>query len=363
MNHKENLVFRYWLYSILIILLFALIWYLRQMIAPLVIAALLAYVLNPLVDYLEKRTRLGRAPAVTLVFLAAVGAMAVSTILILPILVAEIQGLETDLSKLLTMAQEFMSRPLVILQWEFLPEALVPDTSGLLSDQLSEMTRNLFEFIESTTINLIWSLVILVTTYYLLRDYSHLRDTLLGLTPEPYRATVNAIYQEIKAVWNGYLRGNLALMAIVGVVFTLLWFAIGLPGALILGIIAGFLTIIPDLGPSIAAGLAIVVALFEGSNYLPISNIWFALLVLGTYLLLINIKTIWLRPRIYGQSVHMHDGVVFVAIMVAVVLEGVLGALIVVPVLASLGVIAKYIFRALNGMPSQSEESEEMQVE
>ena len=136
-------------------------------------------------------------------------------------------------------------------------------------------------------------------------------------------------------------------MAIVGVMFTLAWLAIGLPGALILGIITGVLTIIPDLGPAIAAILAAVVALFEGSTFLNISNFWFAVLVIGIYLLLINIKGIWIRPRIFARSVHMHDGIVFIAIMAAVVLQGILGALVIVPVLASLGVLGRYVYHQL----------------
>jgi predicted PurR-regulated permease PerM len=116
------------------------------------------------------------------------------------------------------------------------------------------------------------------------------------------------------------------------------------------------LTIIPDLGPTIAAVLAVIVALLEGSTYLPLSNFWFALLVTGIYLLLVNIKSIWLRPRIYGHSVHMHDGIIFVAIMAAVVLQGILGALIVVPVLASIAVVGQHIYRRLLGLPPWSEE-------
>ncbi len=89
-----------------------------------------------------------------------------------------------------------------------------------------------------------------------------MRSWFLQIIPEPYRPDARKIYEEIKQVWHGYLQGNLTLMLIVGVVFSLAWASIGVPGALVLGIIAGLLTIIPDLGPAIAAGLAIVVALF-----------------------------------------------------------------------------------------------------
>ena len=220
-----------------------------------------------------------------------------------------------------------------------------------LAESAQGITENAFHLIEVVTENLLWLLVIFVAMYYLLRDWIRLRDWLLDLPPEPYRPDAVRIYSEIKHVWRGYLRGNLALMIIVGIAFTIAWLILGVPGALILGILAGILTIIPDLGPSIAAGLAVIVAIFEGSTYLPLSNLGFAVLVAGVYFGLINIKNIWLRPRIYGRSVHMHDGIVFISIIIAIVIWGILGALIVIPVLASAGIVGRYIYNRSLGLP------------
>jgi predicted PurR-regulated permease PerM len=89
----------------------------------------------------------------------------------------------------------------------------------------------------------------------------------------------------------------------------------------------------------------------EGSNYLPISNLWFALITLGTYLLLNNIKTIWLQPRILGHSVRMHEGIVFVAIIISIMLGGVLAVLVVVPLLATVSVVGRYVRRRLISEP------------
>jgi predicted PurR-regulated permease PerM len=137
----------------------------------------------------------------------------------------------------------------------------------------------------------------------------------------------------------------------VAVVFSIIWTIIGLPGAVVLGILAGLFSLIPDVGPFAATALALIVALLEGSTWLPISNLWFGVLVAGLYAVLINIKNIWLRPMILGRSVHMHEGIIFVAIIAAVVFTGIIGAFIIVPVLASLGVIGRYLRRRLLGLP------------
>jgi predicted PurR-regulated permease PerM len=268
----------------------------------------------------------------------------------IPVLLTEIETLATDLEDIFLEVQNFLGRPLDFLGFEFHLEQLRPDLPQLFADSLSSITENAFHILESTTVNFLWILVILVTIYYLLVDWVGLKNWVYTILPEAYQADARHLYEDIKGVWRGYLRGNLALMAIVGVVFSIAWVAIGMPGALILGLITGLLTIIPDLGPAIAVGLAVIVALFEGSNYLQISNVFFALLVIGIYAVLINIKNIWLRPLIFGRSVHMHDGVVFVAIIAAVILQGILGALIVIPVLASFGLLGRYVYRRLLGL-------------
>jgi predicted PurR-regulated permease PerM len=135
---------------------------------------------------------------------------------------------------------------------------------------------------------------------------------------------------------------------------------IGIPGALALCVMAGFFTLVPDVGPFLAAILAVGVALLEGSSWIPLSNLWVAGIVLATYLVLINLKNFFLRPYVMGRSVHMNEGVVFIAILIATLLAGILGALLIVPLLASAAVIAEYIRRRMLGLPP-FEEKDTMQ--
>lgn len=345
MTKEWSISFRYWILSVLAILFVGLLWFVQDLISPLIIGALIAFVLNPAIGFLTHHTKLSRSWAATIVLFAGLGGLIALSALMTPRLISEIQILFIDLQAFFSQTQEMLSQPVTILEWEFNFEHLMPDITRLFSESITAIPENAFHFLEATSKNLIWGLVILATTYYLLRDWEQLRNWGFALIPTIYQQDFRLIYQEIKQIWLGYLRGNLALMLITGILFTLAWLAIGLPGAFILGIITGILTIIPDLGPAIAAVLATVVAIFEGSTYLDISNFWFAILVIGIYMLLINIKGIWIRPRIFARSVHMHDGIVFITIMAAVVLQGILGALVIVPVLASAGVLGRYIYR------------------
>jgi predicted PurR-regulated permease PerM len=123
--------------------------------------------------------------------------------------------------------------------------------------------------------------------------------------------------------------------------------------------IAGLFTLIPDVGPFLAAMLAVVVALLEGSSWIPLSNFWVAGITGLTYLVLINLKNFFVRPIIMGRSLHMNEALIFISIMIATILEGIMGALLVVPVLASVVVIMEYLRRRILGLLPFAADDEE----
>jgi predicted PurR-regulated permease PerM len=341
--------FRYLIFAIIIIALVAFIGYVRVAAAPLIISALIAYILNPVVEWLMARTRMSKRLAVNTVFWVGLALLVAVPGALVPVLISEVQLLIEDLDTVLEEIQAFLSTPFIIGAWMISLEEILPDFTQMFSESIAGWTLDAFHLLETITRNLLWFLVILASTYSLLMDWDRLREWIIRLAPANFQDDARRIYEEIKIVWRGYLRGNLALMFVTGILFTILWFAIGMPGALILGVIAGLLTIIPDLGPAIAALLAVAVGFVEGPLYMPISNFWFGMVALAGYLVLINIKNIFIRPRIFGRSVHMHDGIVFIAIIAAVVVQGVLGALIVIPVLASAGVMGRYLWKRILG--------------
>jgi len=351
---------RYFTLTVIVVLMALAIWYIRPLFQPLIIAALFAYVLNPIVDFLERKARMKHKVAVNLTYFLALAAIIAIPATIVPILVGEIQGLVTDLTDLPAYVQNLLEQQLVIGDYTLSLRAFAPDLTEPLSKLVEWVPENTIKLIEATSRNVAWLLVIIITSYHFINDWDAFREWIFHLPPESMQEDVRRLYDQIANIWNIYLRGQIALIAILGVAYALAWGAIGLPGALLLGSLAGILNIIPELGPFIASSLAFAVALMEGSTYLPISNFWFAMLVLGVFTVLNYGKNIWLLPKMFGRSLKLHDGVIFVAIISAVVIQGILGVIIVVPLLASLMVVGKYLRRRVLGLPPFPElESEE----
>lgn len=352
--------FRYIVGSLAFVAFIAFLFYMGEAMNALVIAAFSAYLLNPIVTFLLERTRLSRAWAVNIVFFTALILLLGLPAGFTPIFFDEAQLVVEDLLNLTTELNQTLSQPVLLGPYEFHFEELGRGLTEIQRTVLSPLPEELLQLLESTSIGVLWFLVIMVSVHLFLSHWPSMRDWMLGFSPADYQEEVNQLYQRIRDVWMAYLRGQIVLMIIVGVVFTIAWWIIGIPGALALGVIAGFFTLVPDVGPFLAAVLAVGVALLEGSSWIPLSNAWVAGIVTVTYLVLINLKGLVLRPYVMGRSVHMNEGLVFVAIMAATILKGIMGALLVVPVLATVAIIGEYIRRRVLGLPA-FDESKEMQ--
>jgi predicted PurR-regulated permease PerM len=175
------------------------------------------------------------------------------------------------------------------------------------------------------------------------------REACQRAMPAAYRPELTELLARIVRVWNGFFRGQLILMLVIGVLSWLGLAALGVPGALSLGIVAGLLELIPNLGPIIATIPAVMVALLQGSSYLPISPLAVAVVVLLYYVLLQQLENIVIVPRVLGDAVELPPLVVMTGVLVGSTTAGILGALLAAPVIGTGREILCYVYRKLLG--------------
>lgn len=351
MKPAWSLSFRYLVGILLFTGLVAFLYYAREALEPVVIAAFIAYLVNPAVAILSRNKRISRRAAVNLVYFTALTLLVAVPATITPIFFDELTGVAQDLISLFAQLEASLSEPLLLFGLEFDLTQLAEGLGRLRSMAITPVPEDAFLLLESTSRGTIWFLVIIVLVYLFLSQWQVIREWLFDLAPASYRREVETLYGKVRDVWMAYLRGQILLMFIVGIVFTIAWYILGIPGAFVLGVIAGLFTLVPDLGPILAVALAMGVALLEGSNWIPLSNVWVTVIVFLVYFVLINLKNMWLRPFIMGRMIHMNEGLIFVVILVATILNGILGALLVVPVLASVVIIVKYLLRRILNQP------------
>ncbi|NOH12415.1 MAG: AI-2E family transporter [Chloroflexi bacterium] len=328
------------MYLALLLLLVWILFSYRALISPLIIASLLAYLLNPAVNFLKTRLSVPHSLAVYLVFIVFILGGILLGIYLVPLVIRQAQFVSAELSAFpgrAGMVDDYLKAQLgfdLALQQRLMD--LQTSSSQLLHPE------RVFQLIRAASTNVVWVGVILVATFYLLKDWEHLRDGIFSLAPDAEREQLQKLHSEIKAIWQAYLRGQILLMTSVGVLTWLGAMAIGLRGAVLLGLTAGFLDIIPSVGPVVAAGVAALIAGTQGSTYLPLSNLWFVVLVVGMFTLIQTVENIWLQPQIMHRQMKLHPAIVFIAVVSSLTLVGALLALIIIPFLGTLIVILNY---------------------
>jgi predicted PurR-regulated permease PerM len=254
------------------------------------------------------------------------------------------------LESLVVNYDQYITTPIHLLQWTFYPSQFLPEIPQAPTNILSPLAEFSFRAFEIVTTNSIWVLFILMTVFYLMMDGHRLTGWLILIVPEGLRPDVKHLFAQLRHVWDDYMRSQLAFMFIVGLVDSLVWLAVGLPGAILLGFLTGLTSFVHEVGAIVSGVFSIGVALLIGSHFLPLSNFWFAIVVLILYLILTGVKNFWIRPVIVGRHVHLHSGVVFVIIISALIFHGALAAFVAVPVFVSLLVIGRYLRRRILGL-------------
>jgi predicted PurR-regulated permease PerM len=315
---------------------------LRSLLGSLVLAGLLAYTLNIVARRLARRTRLSRRWAANIVFFLVLLLLLAMPGTLVPVAISQFTTLTAELEVINSAVDALFEEPILVLGRAIRVDQMWDELTAFSPD-FGLAAEGALTVLETTSVGLLRLVIAFVTGYYLLMDWPGIERWLLDLLPEQGRPDAKRLLVELDLVWRSYIQGTLALMLIMGVVFVIIGLAIGLPGAIALGVVTGLLSMIPELGPAIAGALSTLVALFVGSNFLPIGNFWFAVLVLGIYIVVMQIKALWLRPQVMGRFMHMNTGLVFLAIVAAVMLQGIMAAFVVLPVLATAGVIGRYV--------------------
>ena len=331
----------------------ALIWFLwviQQLVGPLIISCLLAYVLNPIINYVNGISKLPRLWVITIVYALIITVIIIAASTLTPLAIEQSEFLSNEFNSILQELEASAMREVTRFGLNIDVQELFASVELFISSGTS--TEQIFAVVTATSRNFVWVLIVVVTTFYLLKDWQLLREWMIGFAPPDYQGDTRRLYGEIRDVWQAYLWGQLLLMTIIGVLSGLASAAVGLQGsAVVLGLIAGVLDLIPSVGPVVAMVVAMAVAWYDGAPaYLPVSNEIYMLIVLGIFVVIQTVENIWLRPRIMGQSLKMHPALVFIGVMGGIAIGGILVGLLIVPLIGSVGVIGSYLRAKMFGL-------------
>lgn len=331
----------------LVIILLLVLYVFRALLPPVAIALVLAYILKPVADSIERRAKVPRTLAVILVFLILLLVISLIPVAVVPYAVDRITRLNLDVQQLTDDLLTFLSQPVFILGYSLSLQDLVGDLQQALQDLLRPFATQTVTVLFGVASSLLWLLSIFIISFYLVKDAERLRNFLDRIAPPGYTEELGRLREEINHVWKAFFRGQVLLGVVVGVVVWVTMTAVGLPNAGLMGLLAGLLEVIPTFGPILATIPALLVAFFLGSTYLPLSSFWFAVLVLGIYTLIQQLENAYLVPRIMGRRLQLHPVVVFIGVLAGGLLFGALGVLLAAPIIGTLRVALRYTYAKL----------------
>ncbi len=356
--------------SILLGVLFIYVLYLSKSVLPfLIIAALIAFLLVPIVSFLHTRLYLPKWLAVIVAYLLMILFITLFPLILIPAIANAFGDINIDLVTvsrdflvwLTTTLESYRTIQILGLPYDFSsvvdpaldtlknisPARFIPSLDTLIASIPStlQLTWGVASNVLGTIISAILAMMLtFVFSIYLTVDGGGFVQNLLALAPQKYQAEMVELHQRIKAIWSGYFRGQFILAVIIGVLTWIVGLIIGLPGALALAVIAGAMEILPNLGPIIAAVPALLVALVQGSTTLDTSNLTFTLIVLIAYFLIQQVENNLVVPKVLGDAVELHPIFVMAGVVVGATVGGLLGALIAAPSIASARILLSYAY-------------------
>ncbi|WP_025690833.1 AI-2E family transporter, partial [Paenibacillus zanthoxyli] len=325
---------------------------------PVILSGVAYYLLNPLVDRLERKSRVKRAYGIVILYLLIIGVITVILLTVIPIIKGQLLDLIDNFPRYSAQIQEEFSDLMGSRLFDQLQQNMGADVSTLttrVSEWLTTFLHNALNGVGSFVGTLTEIILGIVTTpfilFYMLRDGKRFPDYIQHMVPTALKPQTRMVMSEMNQQIASYIRGQIIVSCCIGALLYIGYLIIGLKYSLVLAIAAACTAVVPYLGPAIAITPALVVALVTSPFML------LKMIMVWTAVQLIEGK--FISPQIMGKTLKIHPITIIFVIVFAGKMFGVIGIILAVPGYAVLKVVVTHIFqwfRLRSGLYDSSED-------
>ncbi|WP_055105859.1 AI-2E family transporter [Paenibacillus ihumii] len=316
---------------------------LKTVLVPILLTGAIYYLLNPLVNWLERKG-IPRVYTIAALYLFIIGIITIVIISVIPLVREQVTGLIHNFPKYSYEVQlqfETLIGSDFYYQFQESTGFSLTDLAQKLSERASSLLQNAFSSIGGFVGAVVDIVITLVTVpfilFYLLKDGKKLPQFILRFVPVKLREQTHRVMTEANGQISSYIRGQIIVSFCIGVLLYIGFLIIGLDYSLVLAIIAAFTSIVPYLGPAIAITPALIIAIVTSPFML------LKLIIVWTVVQLVEGK--FISPQIMGKTLRIHPITIIFVILTAGNLFGVLGVILAVPGYAVLKVICTHLFQ------------------
>ena len=306
----------------------------------LVLSIFFAYLVSPLVEFLRRPRRVGKRSieipkviAIALAYLIILAGITFAIFVIMPSLTTQFPEFAAQSQVYWQSLGDKMQQ--LVKYSRRLPPPIVAALTSAIPEVQAGVFNTVKDFFTASLASLVYLprlILIPILAFFLLKDAESFRSSALLMLPRGrWRWRGDEFFQDINSTLAAYIRAQLTACLFIGVVCALGFTLLGLPGGLVMGVMAGAFEFVPLVGPLTIAIIAGILAMFHAGPF----NAFMVLLFLG---ILRIVQDYAIYPRLIGQGIHLHPLAVIFAILAGEKLAGVPGIFLAIPVVAILTV-------------------------
>jgi predicted PurR-regulated permease PerM len=329
-------------FAVVSVLVILFIYFDRAILTPFVLAAIFAYIFNPVVNFFSNKIRLPRSLSILIIYLVIISAV----VFLSAFLVQRILSESTEL-KNYTVSAVKTARA----QINALPDFIKPTVNdALVSLEKSKIfsSNSLLYFFPRAISRLISLFMFLFASFYFLREGNTMLDKLLKFISRNRRVEIEILLRRMNMIFGSYLRGQLFLVFVVSLMLYICLLILGVKYALFLAVFSGFAEIVPIIGPIVAGAAATFVVLTNGVSNFALPPIQAAIVVIIIYFVIRHFEDYFIIPHVMGKVTNLHPLIILFAVISGGHLWGVLGLILAVPIAAAVKILLEFSLDKLN---------------
>lgn len=335
---KERKTQRLLFFIILAFTFFYLFYLVRGLLFSFFLAALITYLLNPLVNAIEKKGT-PRVWAILLAYLALFFVVAGIFLYGVPRIIEQLNGL----AETIPLYTEQTHGIIQSIQTTYIDLDIPEGMRQVVDERVHWLEENILQLVRKAVATLIGTvgyvfkiLLAPVLSFYLLKDLELIKRKAILVVPEEWREEIVELFREIDQVLGSFIRGYFLVAAVVGGLTAIAMALLDMEFALMLGLFAGLTELIPYFGPAIGAVPAVALAILKSK--------WLGAKVALAFLIIHQLEGNIISPKILGDKVGLHPLAVIFSLLAGGELYGLVGMLLAVPTAAVFRVIIKFIY-------------------
>ncbi|MCL4353862.1 AI-2E family transporter [Patescibacteria group bacterium] len=314
----------------------------RAILTPFVLAAIFAYIFNPVVNFFSNRIKLPRTLSVLIIYLFLMAIVVLISVFITKRIVdesVELKGYVATLAKTTK------------TQINALPDYARPFAQeGAVALEKSRIfaPASVFSLFPQAISRIISFFIFLFASFYFLKEGSTLMNKFLNYMPNKNRVDIEIVLRKMNKVFGGYLRGQLFLVVLVSLILYIALAILGVKFALVIAVFSGFAEIVPIIGPITAGAVASLVVLLTGISNFPLTPIQGAAVVVAIYFIARQLEDYFVIPQVMGRITELHPLIILFAVISGGHIWGAIGLILAVPIAGAIKILLDFSLDKIN---------------